>query len=105
MTSATIRELLLKVWGEQTCQIRPSDWPAVLQRLLKAAPMDGERERYPRGSLAPAVNEAAARIEVLLRTPQSDLAFEIWRAFTKFDRAHAARLADVLIAEQRLEAA
>jgi hypothetical protein len=105
MTEATIRKLLLSVWGQQACQVRPGDWPVVLQRLLKAAPEDAERARYPRGSLAPAVNEAVARIEGLIQAQPSDLAFEIWRAFPKFDRAHAAQLADMLIAEKQLEAA
>jgi hypothetical protein len=104
MDSAIVRQLLLNVWGHQACQVRPQDWPDVLARLLKAGVCrESGSTRYP---MKIAVEEAVVRIEALLRLPElphEDLAHAIWRAFPRFDREHAAMLADHLVAQQRVE--
>jgi hypothetical protein len=90
-----IRQDLLAVWGHQTCQIRPTDWPGVLKRLLLPAHTP-EREAL-RGGLAPAVTEAVATLTAAYadREP-TDAARVIWRAFPKLDQEHCQMLADWL---------
>jgi len=104
MDQATIRKLLLEIWGHQACQIRPQDWPDVLARLLKAGVCrEVGNTRYP---MRIHVDEAVASIEKLMQLPElphEDLAHAIWRAFPKLDHAHAAMLADHLVAQQRVE--
>jgi len=104
MDQPTIRKLLLSVWGRQACQVRPTDWPDVLARLLKAGVCrEAGNTRYP---MRVHVDEAVASITALMQLPelpQPDLAHAIWRAFPKLDHEHAAMLAEHLIAQQRVE--
>ena len=58
LTTDQVRLELLAVWGRQACQVRPDDWPQVLQRLLRA----GGSEHSRRAAMAPAVEEAVAKL-------------------------------------------
>jgi hypothetical protein len=96
LTEQRTRELLLQTWGEQACQ-RPTDWPSVLENLLRGHPHDAkdfdergnlkDRARYPRGSLLPALDEAARTLtEAFANEPPADPIDTVWRAFSKLMR-------------------
>jgi hypothetical protein len=98
LSNETIRELLLKHWGDQACQ-HPANWPAVLARLMTDAPASphSSPDSRRRGSLKPAVDEAVAALAAAFADgPPADPATAVWRAFPKLDHAHCASLAAAL---------
>lgn len=81
--SGTVRELLLRVWGEQACQ-HSSDWPEVRSKLL--------------AKMGVRIDEAVAEMSELFAndTYAEDPVYAVWRAFPMLDRRHSAELAALL---------
>jgi hypothetical protein len=83
----TVRERLLEVWGEQSCQ-RAKHWPQVRERLIE--------------KLGPLIAESIAELARLFDGggPVGDPAIAVWQAFPRLDRQHCAILATLLIGAQ-----
>jgi len=95
---ADVRELLCSVWGEQSCQIEPDDWPRVLELLLRDC---GPSNPYghARASLKPLVDEAVAKLldAFFADVPPTDPLDAVCRSFPRLDREHCKKLAERLI--------
>jgi hypothetical protein len=100
ISSDTIHELLLTVWGRQACQ-NPDHWPDVLTRLMKdySPPDDGTgHKRYGRASLKPAVDAAVDTLAAPFADGvPTDAATVVWSAFPKLTRENCVVLAQALI--------
>ena len=89
-----IRELLLRVWGEQSCQTHPQEWPDVLERMMQPT--------SKRGSYKPYVDGAVIMIGDWLDAGHKITTDDMWRAFSKFDAEQRENfLAAALKAEAR----
>jgi hypothetical protein len=79
-----IRELLIRVWGEQACQVNNQrDWPEAFERY-----MIGNSKR---GSFKPYVDAAVVMIGDWLDAGHKITGDDMWVAFSKFDAAHRER--------------
>lgn len=97
ITSDRLRELLLAVWGQQSCQ-NPEHWPDVLARLMK----DGGSGENQRASFKPRVDEAVARLAEAYRFGiPIDAPELIWRWFPMLGRDQRIELAALLASEDR----
>lgn len=80
VTRGRIRELLLEVWGEQSCQ-NPLNWPDALAAMM--APGTNKR-----GSFKPWVDHAVEVIGAQMDAGKMLIADDIHRAFSKLDVRH-----------------
>ena len=83
----TVRERLLEVWGEQSCQ-RAKHWPLVRERLIE--------------KLGPLIADSVAELARLFDGGGAvgGPAIAVWQAFPRLDREHCAILATLLIKAQ-----
>ncbi len=94
----TVRTALLAIWGEQTCRLRPADWPRVLAELMRDA-ASSYQGGYGRASVAPLV---ASAVDTLASAFGADVlpddpTLTVWRCFPRLDHQHCAELAKQLI--------
>jgi hypothetical protein len=90
LTPDQVRQELLAIWGRQTCQVQPQDWPQVLARLMR----DGGSQHSHRGRLKAAVDEAVAALTAAFAgDPPADPADTVWRAFPRLDLRHRTEIA------------
>jgi hypothetical protein len=88
-----IREILIRVWGEQACQVKPQDWPEVFEHYMVG--------NSKRGSFKPYVDGAVIMIGDWLDAGHKITTDDMWRAFSKFDAAHREKFLAALKSETR----
>jgi|tagenome__1003787_1003787.scaffolds.fasta_scaffold20955641_4 hypothetical protein len=90
LTKASVHQLLVQTWGEQSCQ-NPKNWPDTLQRLLT-----GNANRY---GFKIRVDEACELLQQAFagELPDDPVA-ACWRSFPMLTSASCSILADRLIA-------
>jgi len=93
---SVVRDLMLRVWGEQTCRISPGDWPRVRGKLFsdaKSSDSASIRASY-RPRFEAAVDTIVSACE---HGMPDDLERVIYCAFPAFDVEHRKLLARALI--------
>jgi hypothetical protein len=87
-----IREILLRTWGEQACQVNNArDWPEALERYMTP--------NSKRGSFKPYVDAAVVKVGDMLDAGEVITVDDMWVAFSKFDVAHREKFLAALRAE------
>ena len=93
LTHALIRELLLEIWGEQSC-MHSANWPATLKQLFQKTEV--------RASYKGRVDFACDLIAASFADGTPDNPCHVMHtAFAMLDRPHREKLVERLIAAQR----